>query len=151
MKTEISGDLDGCMEGLSEGVQYHIYAPYPAEPTVLVTGKAAVRSRYESNLKSGTVTEHVIDVVVVDDDHVVTGGVLRRAVPGHQLEQRGIGGIDDPDARYLYEARVCVVWPFDNEGKILGENAYFAADGYLGIVDRKIPSTAERDVRSSAP
>ena len=42
--------------------------------------------------------------------------------------------VDDPDAYYLYETRMGVVWPVDpSEGKLVGEETYTGGDGFAGI------------------
>ena len=46
--------------------------------------------------------------------------------------------VDDPDAHYLYEARMATLWPFDADGKVLGEDTYTGGDGFAGIADRKL-------------
>jgi hypothetical protein len=60
---------------------------------------------------------------------------LRRQ-PGPVLK-RGID-IDDPGAYYLYQSRSLIIWPFDDEGLLTGEDSYFGADGFVGIETRKI-------------
>jgi hypothetical protein len=74
---------------------------------------------------------------VVDKDCVVTEGVMRMAYPGRTLAVRGID-VDDPDAYYLYETRMAVLWPMDGEGKVRGEDSFTSGDGFAGIAGRKL-------------
>jgi hypothetical protein len=46
--------------------------------------------------------------------------------------------VDDPEAYYLYEARMATLWPFDENGKARGEDTYVGSDGFEGIADRKL-------------
>jgi hypothetical protein len=46
--------------------------------------------------------------------------------------------VDDPDADYLYEARMAILWPLDENGLFIGEDSYVGGDGFEGIADRKI-------------
>ena len=45
----------------------------------------------------------------------------------------------DPEAYYLSDSRMGIVWPVDaEEGKLTGEEVYNAGDGFEGIAERKI-------------
>ncbi|MGE4652047.1 MAG: hypothetical protein AAEJ53_14260, partial [Myxococcota bacterium] len=47
--------------------------------------------------------------------------------------------VDDPDAYYLHESRMGIVWPVDEgEERLTGEEVYSVGDGFEGIADRKI-------------
>jgi hypothetical protein len=73
----------------------------------------------------------------VNAGYVVTAGPFRLALTGEALTQRGIA-VDDPQGIYLYESDLCTIWPFDDQGKLLGEHLYNGSDGLDGIADRKI-------------
>jgi ketosteroid isomerase-like protein len=134
MKAESIGDLDGLLETLSDDVQYHFYGSPEPDPT----GKAGVRQFYENFIAGGATRLQLdIDRLVVDDTCVVTEGVMRMAYPGRTLAAQGVV-VDDPDAFYLYEARMAVFWPFDDQGLARGEDTYTAGDGFAGIADRKL-------------
>ena len=63
---------------------------------------------------------------------------MRIAYPGRTLAAMGIE-IDDPDAFYLFETRMGVVWPVDpDSGLLVGEETYTSTDGFAGIADRKL-------------
>jgi hypothetical protein len=67
---------------------------------------------------------------------------MRMAYPGRTLLALGIE-VDDPDAFYLYETRMAIVWPIDEQGRIIGEESYTDRDGFAGIAGRKL---AEGDI-----
>jgi hypothetical protein len=136
MQAEARGDIDGLMVTLSDDVAYHAYGT--DEPALNPVGTGEVRAFYERFVASGaTRLELDIDRLVVDRDCVVTEGVMRMAYPGRTLVARGIE-VADPDAFYLYEARMATFWPIDEHGLARGEDTYTGGDGFAGIADRPI-------------
>jgi hypothetical protein len=136
MKAEAAGDIDRLMATLADDVAYHAYGT--ADPVLNPTGTAQVRAFYEAFVASGaTRLQFDLERLVVDRDCVVTEGVMRMAYPGRTLLARGIE-VDDPDAFYLYEARMCTLWPVDEHGLARGEDTYTGGDGFAGIAARKL-------------
>jgi len=39
---------------------------------------------------------------------------------------------------YLFETRMAIIWPIDEDGLFIGEDAYVESDGFAGIAGRKI-------------
>jgi hypothetical protein len=137
MRAEAAGDLDGLVSTLSDDVAYHAYSA-PDVPEVNPVGKGGVRRFYEDFIASGaTKLQLDIDRLVVDRDCVLTEGTMRMAYPGRTLGARGIA-VDDPDALYLYETRMAVLWPMDDHGLVRGEDTYTSGDGFAGIASRKL-------------
>ena len=66
-----------------------------------------------------------MDRIVVDDDTIVTEGNFRSLYYGADAALRGFP-VDDQDAFYLLALRMLIVWPFDHEGFIKGEETYSA-------------------------
>ncbi len=135
MKAEAAGDLDGLMATLCATPSYHAYgAPPPASPT----GRAEVRRFYEDFIASGaTRLSFDVERLIVDRHCILTEGVMRMAYPGSTLAARSIA-VDDESAYYLYEARMATLWPFDDDGMIVGEDTYTGGDGFAGIASRKL-------------
>lgn len=134
MRAEASLDLDALMDTVSERAHYHFYGEAGAE----YVGKAAVRQFYVDFAASdATRLEFDVDRLVVDKHCVVTEGIMRMAYPGKTLREMGID-VDDADAYYLYEARMNILWPFDENGKAIGEDSYTSGDGFAGIESRKL-------------
>jgi SnoaL-like domain len=137
MKSEAAGDLDGLLATLTDDVAYHAYS-VPDIVELNPVGKAGVRKFYEDFIASGaTKLQLDIDRLVVDRTCILTEGTMRMAYPGRTLAARGIA-VDDPDASYLYETRMAVLWPFDEHGLAQGEDTYTGGDGFAGIADRKL-------------
>ena len=113
-----------------------------------VRARTACARFYERFVASGAGRLQLdIDRLVVDRDCILTEGVMRMAYPGRTLQAMGIE-VDDPDAHYLYEARMATLWPFDADGKVLGEDTYTGSDGFAGIAERKLD---EADIVEHAP
>jgi hypothetical protein len=135
MKSEAAGDLDGLLVTLADDAKYHAYG---APPEGSPTGKAEVRRFYEDFIASGATRLQLdIDRLVVDKHCILTEGVMRMAYPGSTLAARGIP-VDDESAYYLYEARMATLWPFNDEGLIVGEDTYTGSNGFEGIAGRKL-------------
>ena len=131
MKAEAAGDLDGLMATLAPNPQYHQWGATPAD--MGPKGRDAVEQFYRNFVASGaTNLEYDVERLVVDDDCVVTEGMMRIAYPGRTLAAMG-RPVDDPDSYYLYEARMAVFWPYDAEGRLLAEDAYTATDGFADM------------------
>jgi len=132
MKAEAAVDVEALMATLAPDPQYHQWGATPGD--FGPKGRAAVEQFYRDFAASGaTNLEYDLDRLVVDDDCIVTEGMMRIAYPGATLVAMGRDGIDDPAAYYLYEARMAVLWPFDADGLLLAEDAYTATDGFENL------------------
>lgn len=135
MKAEVTLDLDTLMSTVSERARYVNHTPDGPQP---IEGKDAVRAFYTAFGASGAEKlQFDIDRLVVDHDGILTEGTMRMAYPGATLAARGIE-VDDPEAHYLYETRMAVVWPIDEDGLFIGEDSYASYDGFRGIAERKL-------------
>lgn len=138
MKAEARLDLDGLIATLSDEPHYHAYTPAGEIPELCPKGRDAVRKFYEDFIASGAFRlELDVERLVVDRDCILTEGVMRMAYPGATLAAMG-HAIDDPEAYYLFEDRMAVLWPMDENGKIEGEDTYSVGRGFEGIAGRKI-------------
>lgn len=135
MKAEAVLDLPALMSTVSETAVYKTFAQ---DPETWPRGKAAVQEFYENFAASGAQKLCLdIDRLVVDRDCILTEGTMRMAWPGTTLQAMGID-VDDPDAEYLYEARMATLWPIAEDGLFNGEDTYVGGDGFAGIADRKL-------------
>jgi len=138
MKAEAAGDLDGLMATLTTRVVPHYHAYGTDDPTLSPRGHAAVRQFYAAFVASGAVKlELDVQRLVVDEDFVITEGTMKIAYPGNLLRLMG-HAVDDPDAFYLFRTPMCVIWPMDPDGKVIGEDTYTGGDGFAGIAGRKL-------------
>jgi hypothetical protein len=140
MQAEATGDIEGVVATLCEKPKY-IAHDAPDNEILNPSGdKDAVRHFYDVTIvqTDSFRLELDCDRVIADHEAVMTEGVMRMAYPGKTLATMGIE-VDDPDAYYLYQSRMSVVWPVDPEsGMLLGEESYTGTDGFEGIADRKL-------------
>ena len=138
MKAETVGDLDGLMATITtkREPQYHAYGT--DDPVLNPRGRDAVRQFYAAFVASGAVKlELDVDRLVVDDDCVITEGLMKIAYPGSLLKLMG-HAVPDPGAAYLFQTRMCILWPMDADGLVIGEHTYSAGDGFAGIAERRL-------------
>jgi hypothetical protein len=136
MKAEAVPDVAALMATIGAEPAYHAWGT--ADPLYSPKGREGVREFYEAFAASGAHRlEFDVDRLVVDADCVVTEGVMRIAYPGAILGLLG-HQVDDPAAFYLFATRMCVVWPMDEQGLVIGEDSYVGGDGFAGIADRKL-------------
>lgn len=134
MKAEACLDMASLMATVSEQARYENFG----DDANVLEGKAAVQKFYEDFAASGAHKLHFdIDRLVVDRDCILTEGTMRMAYPGRTLAFRGIE-VDDPDAHYLFETHMAVLWPIGPDGLFIGEDSYSGRDGFAGIAQRKV-------------
>lgn len=139
MKAEARADIEGVVATLTDKPRYRTYGN---ESEVLNPegSKDAVRAFYDATIvQTGAHRlEFDCDRVIVDESSVFTEGVMRMAYPGQTLRAMGIE-VEDPEAYYLSESRMGVVWPYDaGEDRLTGEEVYSGGDNFAGIAGRKI-------------
>jgi hypothetical protein len=134
MHAEASLDMERLMATVSEDARYEFFSQQQE-----IRGKAAVQRFYEDFAASGaSKLQHDITRLVVDRDCIFMDGVMRMAYPGRTLAARGID-VDDPDAYYLFETQMGIVWPINpDDGLFIGEDSYVGGDGFAGIAGRKL-------------
>jgi hypothetical protein len=135
-------DLDLVMSTLCPNPRYIAWgAPADMSPV----GREAVRTFYEDTIVKGgqAFLELDMDRIVVDDETIVTEGEFRSIYYGADAASRGFPA-DDPTAFYLLKLRMLIVWPFDAEGFIIGEESYSAIttpDFFTKLEASEVPQT----------
>lgn len=141
---EALGDFDLLLSTLCADPHYHFWVDgsgFGEGPR----GLAAVHAHYTQLYEEGrSVLEYDIDRIVVDDDTIVTEGFFDQIFPGTVLQKRGVE-IDDPDAAYAHRMRLLLVWPFDEDAKLLGEDSYsngamYAPENIRKLSPEEIPT-----------
>ncbi len=123
-KGEANLDVDLVMSTLTADPRYIAWgAPADMSPV----GRQAIRTFYEETIVQGGQFHLELDMdrIVVDDDTIVTEGNFRSLCYGADAARRGFP-VDDPEAFYLLSLRMLIVWPFDADGFIKGEETYSA-------------------------
>jgi hypothetical protein len=123
LKAEATEDFDLLLSTLAPNPEYHFWVEgsgFGDGPK----GIAAVRAHYEGLYEERRhLVDWDIDRFVIDDDTIVTEGWFDQLFPGRVLMSRGVD-IDDPDAVYLLRVRLVILWPFDENAKLVGEDSY---------------------------
>jgi hypothetical protein len=151
MRSEARADIEGVVATLTERPRYITHVN-PDDPRLNPVGsKDAVRAFYDSTIvQTGAHRlEFAVDRVIADDDSVFTEGVMRMAYPGATLQRMGLT-VDDPDAFYVAESRMGIVWPYDAaEDRLTGEEVYSGGNAFDGITGRKITLADIEPLRAS--
>jgi hypothetical protein len=137
LEAETTGDFERLLGTLAAHPDYHFWIDgngFGGGPK----GIAAVTAHYQRLYEERRhVLEYDIDRIVVDDDTIVTEGWFRQIYPGWVLRNRG-AEVDDPDAAYLVTVRIVLFWPYDADGKLVGEDSYANGDMFAPERIRKL-------------
>jgi hypothetical protein len=143
LAAEADGSLDGLMATLVPDPQYRMWAngaDYGPK------GYDAVKAYYTQLVaaRRGHL-EYAIERIVVDDDNVVTEGFINAYQPGPAARAFGFN-VDRLDATYLVAYRAILVWPFDDEGRLVGEEGYatFNPDSAVAVAPGELPDAYVR-------
>lgn len=140
-KAECRADFESLMATVSPRAHYRSYAT--DDPTMNEAqsprGKDGVAAYYTGIVESGCYfIEHATERMAVGRDTLTTEGELKMAYPGAVLGTMGIE-VPDPDALYLYQQRLLIVWEFDEDGLVICEDSYGGGGvKFDGIADRPI-------------
>ncbi|MEZ4331094.1 MAG: nuclear transport factor 2 family protein [Myxococcota bacterium] len=137
LKAEAEGDFPGMLGTLSSDPDYHFWVEgngFGNGPK----GRSAVQAHYEGLFRERRhVCDWDIDRIVVDEDTVVTEGWFEQLFPGKVLASRG-ARVDDEDAVYALRVRLLILWPFDADAKLVGEDSYMNGSMYAPENLRKL-------------
>jgi hypothetical protein len=121
---EAAGEIEPAIQRLAPECEYVLYDH--ATAPVTISGAAAIRRDFYEALFRMMDVRLEWDIVrcMVDGNAVITEGKQKSAVRGSALLERGIQEAD-ADTLYLQEARHLVIWPFDDQLRLIGETVYF--------------------------
>lgn len=121
MQAENGGDLAALMDTVMAEPIYHKWAADGSESGPKT--RADLEEFYTGLIASGVNQfEYAVERVVIGDRCVVTEGDIRIPFAGAMLQS--MGQDVDADARYATSGRCVTFWPFDADGKIIGEDIY---------------------------
>jgi len=129
MRAEIRGEHGPLMDTLTADPQYHMWGlPEENGPK----GRETVSVFYANMIESGgNRFQFDVRLIVADEGSVVTEGVMRSLMPGVVLKASGVEEVEGEavadDGQYVAEWQILTVWPFDEAGKIIGEDIYFGS------------------------
>jgi hypothetical protein len=124
MRDELRELLEPVMATLSREPAYHFHGMAGFDS---LHGRPAVEAYYRQMFSTGRMNaEFVIDRIVVDDQTVVTEGVMVALVSSREVP----GPASGEEAQYLARTPLLVVWPATPDGFLIGENIYLGAVRY---------------------
>jgi hypothetical protein len=144
-KGEAGPDLDMVMDTLGKHPAYHSWT---ARPEMSPVGREAVRDFYlREVVQAGRhFFQFVIDRMVVDDETVITEGYMTMLYTGGDAIATGLP-VDDPEAFYAVKTRMMIVWPFDEDGMLAGEDSY-SAPAREGFITKLAPDEVPAKFRA---
>lgn len=148
MRCEAQADIEGVVATLCDTPRYVMHVNPDDARTNPAGSKDAVRAFYDATIVQTGAHRLEFDCerVIADRAAVFTEGVMRMAYPGRTLVAMGIE-VDDPDAYYVAQSRMGIVWPVDpDSGHLTGEEVYSSNNAFDGIAGRKIDLADVADV-----
>jgi hypothetical protein len=144
---EVEEDLEAVLGTLSPNPYYRSSI---ADPAMNPKGFETVRNFYVNEIfgKGRHCLESNKDRILVSDEAIVTEGTVRSVHWGRDLIDTGTP-VDDPDGFYLLTYEMLVVWPYDEDCRITGEESYSRRSGgdYLRkIREEELPESFKRYV-----
>jgi hypothetical protein len=136
---EVEEDLEAVLATLSPNPRYRVWS---GGPEMNPEGFEAVRKFYIEQIfgKGRHCIESNKDRIVVADDHIITEGMLRAILWGQDAQAMRLPA-DDPEGYYLVTYRMLVVWPYDEDGYIIGEESWssYPKDFIQKIAESEVP------------
>ena len=150
MVAENEADVDRIMADISMDADYHVWS---TPEDIGAKGFDGVRDYYVGFFElKGHFFENDLQRILVDDHCVVTEAIMRLIKPGAVLAGEAFGpgtgpmdpgdlGAFDPASHYLLESRVVIFWPFDDDDRLIGEDAYTGgAHSMRKLADDELPA-----------
>ena len=93
------------------------------QPPFTLQGKDQVGMLYKHWTETDQAVFYVEDETVAVGDHMIVGrGTSYQQTLGSALVEAGVDA--DPDAMYLSRSRIAMIWPYDDRGRLLGEDVW---------------------------
>ena len=92
-------------------------------PSFKLEGQDAIASMYRDWAETNQSVFYSEDeTLAVGDNMIVSRSILYQQVLGSALRDRGIDV--DGDAMYLMKANIAMIWPYDDRGRMVGEDVW---------------------------
>jgi hypothetical protein len=141
---EVEEDLEAVLGTLAPNPRYRVWR---GPPEMNPEGFDNVRRFYIEQIfgKGRHVLESVKERILVTDEAIITEGPLRSVMWGRDLIDTGTD-VPDPDGAYLMEYRMLIVWPYDEQGRIIGEESWSSASKMRQVDMAETPESFRRYV-----
>jgi hypothetical protein len=120
--------------------------------TTTLTGAEAVKGVYSQWTNSAQCVFYVDDEkIAVSDNMIVSTSTVYQQTPGRVLAAEGAPV--DPDAWYLVKSVEHMIWPYDDQGRLIGEDVWEYDESFREIIalDPSEVLTVEESGRLLAP
>ena len=93
------------------------------QPPMVLEGRDQVAMLYKHWTDTDQCVFYVEDELVAVGDHLIVGrGTAYQQTLGSELAAAGVDA--DPDAMYLSKSRIAMIWPYDDQCRLLGEDVW---------------------------
>ena len=93
------------------------------QPPMVLEGREQVAMLYKHWTDTDQCVFYVEDELVAVGDHLIVGrGTAYQQTLGSELAAAGVDA--DPDAMYLSKSRIAMIWPYDDQCRLLGEDVW---------------------------
>ena len=93
------------------------------QPSFRLEGREQVASLYRHWTETDQCVFYVEDELVSVGDHMIVGrGTAYQQTLGSELVAAGVEA--DPDAMYLTKSKIAMIWPYDDQCRLLGEDVW---------------------------
>lgn len=107
------------------------YRVASADGLTELSGTEEVQDFYRSLIDTGTTVmllEH--ENLVVDDNGFASEALYNTFLTAEAAEEAG-HDVPDMDAKYIEQRWICMIWPYDEQGRMIGERVYPAPTANL--------------------
>jgi hypothetical protein len=104
-------------------VEHPVYRfDFIGQPPIKLDGREEVEALYRAWAETDQCVFYLEDeTLAVSDDMIVSRSVLSQQQLGAALIDRDV---EDPNAMYLATANIAMIWPYDDEGRLVGEDVW---------------------------
>tara|TARA_R110002110_G_scaffold70800_1_gene189505 strand:- start:35819 stop:36406 length:588 start_codon:yes stop_codon:yes gene_type:complete len=90
-------------------------------------GETAVKGFYQSLIDSGTTVMLLEEENIIVSDWGFASEALYKIFMTAEAATAAGHVVDDPKGKYIESRMICMMWPYDEKGKMIGERVYPAA------------------------
>jgi hypothetical protein len=114
-------------------VEHPVYRfSFIGQPPIKLDGRQEVEALYSAWSETDECVFYMEnETLAVSDNMIVSRSVISQQQLGSSLADQGV---DDPNAMYLYKANIAMIWPYDEDGRMIGEDVWEYDDADRDII-----------------
>jgi hypothetical protein len=102
------------------------------QPPFKLDGRPEVEAVYRGWAETDQCVFYIEEeTLAVSDNMIVSRSVMYQQQVGASLADRGV---DDPNAMYLAKGDIAMIWPYDDQGRMIGEDVWEYDDAHHGEI-----------------